>query len=112
MSGGDAVDHAAQAAAEGLHGLGTGHDVPPLLLEHAHRQGILVGDALAEDAAAFPLPEEHLAQVRVDDQREAHTTSKGRGRLCRAPERADVDGVDVLGRQPLGHPLGFLLSFR
>ncbi len=66
--------------------------------------------------AAFPVAEEHLAQVALDDGFEADPLRERRRRLVGAPQTGDVDRVDLLLGQthaelfglpsPLGGELG------
>ena len=51
-------------------------------------------------------------QIGVDDWGDRYAPCKGRGRLRRPPQGADVDGVNVLRRQSLADALRLLFAFR
>ena len=69
------------------------------------------GDVLAEHAA-FPLAEQHFAEVGLDDRFDTESRRKRLGRLDRALEGRDVDRGDVLAGESLGDPLRLLVADR
>ncbi len=61
---------------------------------------------------AFPLPQEHLAELRLDTRHDAEPLRERRRRLDRASEGRHVDGGDVLAGEAVRDPLGLLHADR
>jgi hypothetical protein len=111
VPGGDALDRSDDARDEHVARLCTGNDIPPLLRHHLDRDRVSFGHVLAEHAA-FPLAEQHFAEVRLDHRFDAESGRERCGRLDRALQGRDVDRRDVLAREPLGDPLCLVVTDR
>ena len=62
MSSGDRVDDRGDAIREDVHRLGGGDEVPALLVDHLHRQGVALGDP-GTPQVPLPLTEMGLTQL-------------------------------------------------
>ncbi len=111
VRGDDALERAPHARVEVVVRFGAGDHVPALLAEDLVEHGVVVDRLRAEDAA-FPLAEEHLAQVGLLDRRDAEARRERRRGLVRALQRRHVDRVDRLVLEPVGEQLGLAHAVR
>jgi hypothetical protein len=110
VSGGDPPDGIVDAPRERRRRLGTGNNLPALLVENAPGQGPQLSHLLAQQAAV-PFTEKDLAQVGLDDRLHSQAGQQRLRRLEGAAQRGDVDGVDAGPGQALTDLLGLLSAF-
>ncbi len=97
----------ARRAGDGGVGLGTGDDVPALLIDHQGHDGVALCHLLAVEPAV-PLADVHLGQCRLDPRRQPETSGQRRGRLGGPAQTCDIDGVNTSSRQPLADAFGLM----
>src|SRR5262249_34146218 len=107
----DALKAAPRALVEFLQRLRAGNDIPALFGEDLLEKGIARNRALAE-LAAFPLAEEHLAEVGLDTRCEPKAGGERRCGFLRTRQRGDIDGVDLLVFQTLAEQHGLIDAHR
>src|SRR4051812_20618951 len=105
----DGVQPGADPFGEHVHRLGVRDDVPALALEHLQEARVALRGADAH-LAALPVAELDLAQVGDGDGLEPRPPQELGGRLARALQRRDEDGVRRVGGQPLAHRAGLGLA--
>jgi hypothetical protein len=111
VRGGNALEAGPHARVEVVVLLTVRDHVPPLFFPDAPEQRI-TGGGTDPEFAAFPVAEEHLAQVTFLDRLESEPGREWRRGLVGAQQRGDVDRVDALVRETVGEEIRLLFTDR